>query len=110
VEVHRVEKIWKNSRMPPSLVLPVALYGAVEAGWQLAPERGVGVVTAAVALVAAAVVGIAWLLRARAADRRDAVLNAYAEREIDRDRRRELDRRRRVLARIASGGPEKRDT
>ena len=44
-------------------------------------------VAGAAALVLAAILGIFWLLRARAARRFNAAVDAYAEREIDRERR-----------------------
>jgi hypothetical protein len=43
----------------------------------------------AAALVWTAILGIVWFSRARAARRVNAALDAYAEREIDRERRRD---------------------
>jgi hypothetical protein len=45
---------------------------------------GVAVLLGAAALVLAAILWIFWLSRARAARRFNAVMDAYAEREIDR--------------------------
>jgi hypothetical protein len=55
------------------------------------------------ALACTATFGIGWLSRARAARRFHAVLDAYAEREIDRERRRdELQSVRRAVSVVAA--------
>src|SRR5262245_55997694 len=95
----------KNNRIgrrtPTSLVWPVPLLGAVGFWFWLAHADGVAALLGAAALVLTATLGIVWLSRARAARRFNAALDAYAEREIDRERRRSGPQRVRV---VSTGG------
>jgi hypothetical protein len=75
-------------RTPSSLLWPVTFLGAVGLWFWLAHGDGVAVLLGAAALVLTAILGIVWLSRARAARRLNAALDAYAEREINRERRR----------------------
>jgi hypothetical protein len=54
----------------------------------LAHGDGVRALLGAVALVLTPILGAVWLSRARAARRFNAAMDAFAEREIDRERRR----------------------
>jgi hypothetical protein len=82
-----MENNWIGRRTPTSLVWPAALLGAVGLWFWLAHGGSVAVLPGAAALVLAAILGIVWLSRARAARRFNAAVDAYAEREIDRERR-----------------------
>jgi hypothetical protein len=84
---------WTGRRMPTFLLWSVPLLGAAELWFWLAYEHGVAVLPGAAALGMTAILGIVWLSRARAARRFNAVVDAYAEREIDRERRREEPQR-----------------
>jgi hypothetical protein len=64
------------------------MLGVVGLWFGLAHSDGVAVLLGAAALVLTAIFGIVWLSRARAARRFHAVVDAYAEREIDWERRR----------------------
>jgi hypothetical protein len=75
-------------RTPTSLVCSVAFFGAVGPSSWLAHGDGVAVRLSAAALVLTAILGIAGLSRARAARRFHAAVDAYAAREIARQRRR----------------------
>ena len=87
---------WTSRRYPFSLIAPVAAGAAAVlaaavllGGLWLRPADGSAwpALLTAAALAAAAVLGVVWLSRARAARRFHAALNAYAEREIARNRR-----------------------
>jgi hypothetical protein len=80
-------------RTPTALVWPVLLLGAVGLWFWLAHGDGVAVWLGAVGFVLTAVLGIVWLSRARAARRFNAAVDAYAEREIDWERRRNARQR-----------------
>jgi len=83
-----MEKTWKARSTPTSLAWPVTLHGiAVLWVWPL-NEQGMEVLLGAVALVLTTILGIVWLVHTRTARRIHAALNAYAEREIERERRR----------------------
>jgi hypothetical protein len=68
-----------------ALALPGGGFG-VPLSW-LADGRHWPALLAAAVVALTALVGLAWLYRARGARRRRAVLDAYAEREISRHRR-----------------------
>ena len=72
---------------PAFLVWPVAL-GAIELWSWFADGEMSAVMPGAAIVVLAAVVGMARLSQARVAKRFQAALDAYAEREIDRQRHR----------------------
>jgi hypothetical protein len=80
-------------RTPTSLVWPVTLIGEVGLWFWLTHGHGVAGQLVAAALVLAGTLGIVWLSRARAARRFKAAVEAYAEREIDRERRRNRPQR-----------------
>jgi hypothetical protein len=75
-------------RTTTSQAWPVTLLGAFGLWLWLAHGGGMAMLLGAAALVLPATLGVVWLSRARAARRLNAVLHAYAEREIDRERRR----------------------
>ena len=74
-------------RTPTSLVWPATALVAI--GVWLWREQGPGaaVLVGAVALILIALVRFIWLSRVRAARRFQAAVDAYAQREIDRERR-----------------------
>jgi hypothetical protein len=74
--------------MPTSLVWLVTLPGAVGLWFCLINGNEVKGLLGVAALLFTATLGTVWLSRARAARRFNAVVDAYAEREIDRERRR----------------------
>jgi hypothetical protein len=86
-----MENNWIGRRKPTSLVWPATLLGAVGLCFWLAHGAGVPVLPAA-ALVSTVILGAAWLSRARAARRLNAAVDAYAAREIARERRRPAPR------------------
>jgi hypothetical protein len=59
----------------------------------------------AAAFVFTAILGIGWLSRARAARRFNAAMDAYAEREIDRERRRDGPQRVRGVSTRGGASP-----
>jgi hypothetical protein len=67
---------------------PVIFDWAGELWFWLAQGDGAAVLLGAALLVFTAILGIVWRSRARSARRFHAALDAYAEREIDRTRRR----------------------
>jgi Flp pilus assembly protein TadB len=85
-----------------TLVWPAAAYtavvlgaGVVTAGWfRPAADEGWQMLVAAAVFAVAAVLGFVWLVRARAARRLQAVMDAYADREIARAGRRQALKRR----------------
>jgi hypothetical protein len=79
---------WTGRCLPTSRAWPVPSLGAV--GFWLYPAHGdnVAVLLGTAALGLTAVFGIGWVVRARARRRLNAALDAYAMREIDRERRR----------------------
>jgi hypothetical protein len=79
---------WSGRRPPTSLVWPVTFLGAVGPWFWLAHGWGMAVLLGAPALVLTAILGTVWLARVRAAERFNAAMEAYAQREIDRGRRR----------------------
>jgi hypothetical protein len=79
---------WFGRRTPRSLVWPAMFLGAGGLWFCLAQGGGVTGPLGAAALVLTALLGIGWLSRVRASRRLNAALDAYAEREIDRERRR----------------------
>ena len=79
---------WISLRTSKSLAWSVAILGAGGLGIWLAQGKGVAMPIGAAALVVTAFVGITWFSRARAVNRFNAALDDYAEREIDRARRR----------------------
>jgi len=88
-----MEYTWKDRNRPNALVWPATLPGAVGLWvWPL-NEHGVVGLLGAFSLVLTAIVGIVWLVHARAARRIRAALNAYAEREIERERLRNRPQR-----------------
>jgi hypothetical protein len=68
-------------------MLAVTVTWAVGLWFWLAQGDGAAASLGAAALAFMATVGIGWLSRARAARRFNAALDAYAAREIDRERR-----------------------
>jgi hypothetical protein len=78
---------WRGDRTPMFLVWPMLL-GAVGLWLWLARRDSVPGLMGAAALIVTVVLGIGWLSRARSARRLLAALDAYAEREIDRERQR----------------------
>jgi hypothetical protein len=80
-------------RMATSLVWPVTFLGAAGLWVWLARGEGVAVLLGAPALALTAVLGMVWRSRIRAARRFHAAVEAHAEREIDRERRRSALRR-----------------
>ena len=77
-----------------SLVWPAALRAPVVAAglWWRFGHGSLPEVAGVAGLALAAVLGAAWLLRARAARRWRAAMNTYAEREIARARPRKVSR------------------
>jgi hypothetical protein len=71
------------------LVWPITLLTALGIWLWAAHTDKLAVLVGAGALVCTAILGIVWLSRVRAARRFSAVMDAYAEREIDRERRRD---------------------
>ena len=69
-------------------MVPVTLLRAVDLWVWLAQGDGVAALPGAAAFIFTAILGISWLSRVRAARRLHAALDAYAERELDRERRR----------------------
>src|SRR5436305_2954471 len=96
---HRMEKNRIGGRTATALVWPVTFLAALGLWLWLAYAEGVAVLLGAPACVLTATLGSIWLSRARAARRLGAAVDAHAEREIDRERRR--NRPRRVLAAAA---------
>ena len=82
-----MDNTWIGRLATPSLIWLVALLGAAGLWFWLRPEHSVAEMLGAAGLVLTAILGIVWLSRARAARRFNAALDAYAEREIDRERR-----------------------
>jgi hypothetical protein len=76
-----------SGRTPTSVVFPVTFLEDVGLWFWLADGGGAAVLLGAAALVLTALLGIAWLSRARGARRCTAAVDAYADREIDRERR-----------------------
>jgi hypothetical protein len=83
-----MENNGRGRRTPTSLIWPVLFLGAGGLWLWLAQDDDVAVVLGATALAVTAVLGIVWLFQVRAARRFIAVVEAYAEQEIDRERRR----------------------
>jgi hypothetical protein len=83
-----MDNTWIDRLATPSLIWPVALLGAAGLWFWLRPEHSVAEMLGAAGLVLTAIFGIVWLSRARAARRFNAAVNAYADREIERQRRR----------------------
>ena len=79
---------WIGRWMPTSLIWIVALLGAVRLWFWLTNGNDVPGLLAAAALLLTAILGAVGLARALAVRRFNAALDAYAEREIDRERRR----------------------
>jgi hypothetical protein len=79
---------WIGLRITKSLAWSVAILGAVGLGLWQAQGNGVAVLIGAASLVVTAILGTVWLSHVRAVSRFNAALDAYAEREIDRARRR----------------------
>src|SRR5262249_52384119 len=91
---HHVENNRIVRRTPTALVWPVLFVGAVGLWFWLAQGSRMAMWLGAAGFVLTAVLGIVWLLsRARAARRFNAAVDAYAEREIYRQRRRHARRR-----------------
>ena len=78
---------WTRRWMLTSLVWSVALLGAVRLWFWLTNGNDVPELLAAAALLLTATLGAVALARALAVRRLNAALDAYAEREIDRERR-----------------------
>jgi len=74
------------SRTSLSLVWPIALLGAGGLWFGLAQGDGVAVLLGAAGLALTMVLGTICFYRVGAARRFNAAMNAYAEREIDRQR------------------------
>jgi hypothetical protein len=83
-----MENRWIDRRLLTSLVWSVAFLGALGLWFWLMNGNEVATVLGAAALILTAILVIVWHSRVRAARRLHAALNAYAEREIDRERRR----------------------
>src|SRR5262249_36771886 len=88
---HHMENNRIGRRTPTSL-------GAVGLWFLPAHGDGVAVLLGAAALVLTAILGIVWLSRARAARRFNAAVDAYADGEIDRARRRNGPQRARGVS------------
>jgi hypothetical protein len=80
------------------LILPATLLGAAGLWFWLAHADRVAVPLGVAVLVLTAILGTVWLSRASATKRFYAAVDAYAEREIDRERRRNRSRRVRGLS------------
>jgi hypothetical protein len=80
-------------RTATSLAWPATFLGAAGLWFWLAQGEGAAVLLGAPALALTAVLGVVWRSRARAARRFHAAVEAHAEREIDRERRRNGPRR-----------------
>jgi hypothetical protein len=85
---HHVESNWVTRRPLTSLVASVLLIGAGGLWLWLACGAGGAALPGAAALSVAALVGVVWGSRARATRRFNAAVDAYAQREINRERRR----------------------
>jgi hypothetical protein len=85
---HHMENTLGVRRMLTSLAWSVASLGAVGLWLSLVNGNEVATVLGAATVVMTAILVIVWHSRARAARRFHAAVNAYAEREIDRERRR----------------------
>jgi hypothetical protein len=85
---HHMENSWGVRRMLTSLAWLVASLGALGLWLSLANGNEVATVLGAATLVLTAILAIVCHSRARAARRFHAAVNAYAEREIDREQRR----------------------
>jgi hypothetical protein len=79
---------WMGRRMPASQGWPVMSLGAGVPWFWLAYGDYAPALLGATALVLAPILGIVWLSRARAARRFNAAMDAFAEQEMDRERRR----------------------
>ncbi len=100
-----MEKNWIYPSTPLSLVVGLPAFvgtGAVSVWAWLADSISAQVMVAAAVLILAAVFGILWQSRARAARRLRAALDAFAEREMARARRRNPPKTTRTLS--ARGG------
>jgi hypothetical protein len=78
-----------GGRKAMSLIGPAAFlgFGGASGLWLGLAQGGVQVALAATVLALTAVLGAVWLVRDRAARRLNAAADAYAEREIARERR-----------------------
>jgi hypothetical protein len=77
-----------NRRPATPLVWWAAILGAVSLWFWLAPGDGVAVLPCTVAFAVTASLGLGGLSRTRSARRFNTLLDAYAQREIDREERR----------------------
>jgi hypothetical protein len=95
-----MEKRLTNGRKVASLVWPaVLLVAGVAAGlWLALGQCGAQVVPAVVVLAVSALLGVVWLVRYRATRRLHAALDAYAEMDLARARRRKALRRLRAAS------------
>jgi hypothetical protein len=85
-----MKKTWIGRRTLTSLVGPVTFLGAVGLWIWLARWDGVAGLLGAAVLILTAILGIVRLFRTRAARRFNAAVDAYVEREIDRERLRDV--------------------
>jgi hypothetical protein len=96
----------KNNWMvhiPTALICLVALLGAAGSWFWLAHWDRVAVLLGAAALALTAFLGIICLARARAARRFNAALDAYADQELDRQRRKNGPWKRGVVSTRGGG-------
>jgi hypothetical protein len=78
---------WIRSHTAMSLIGAITLLGAVGLWFWLANDDGRVILLAIATLMVTASLGIVWLIRARTARRSHAAWDAYADQEIDRQRR-----------------------
>ena len=88
---------------PTALIGQVALFGAAGIWFWLAHWDSIAELLVAAAVVLTAILGIVWFSGARAARRFNAAMDAYADLEIDRQRRTNGTWKRGVVS-IRGGG------
>jgi len=96
---------WIGRWMPAFLVGFVTLLGAVEIWFWVTNGNDEQGMLGAAALILTATLGTVGLSRARAARRFNAILDAYTEREIDRERRRKRPPRVRGVSTLRDALP-----
>lgn len=95
MDMHQKVRHWL---LPPSWATALFVAGTAVALWAwLAEFNRVQLLLAAAALVPAAILGVVWQSRARAARRWRNALDTYAEREIARNVRRSVSERIQTL-------------
>ena len=102
---HHMISNWIGRWMLTSLVWIVALLGAVRLWFWLTNGNDVQGLLGAAAFLLTATLGTVGLSRARAARRFIAAVDAYAEREIDRERRRKRPPRVRGVSTLRGALP-----